>query len=96
VIPDINNFLDRIEIKVNQIINLNLTLTDQIADFKKQIELSTQMIEDQKKLIRELEDKNKNLLIAKSIKPEEDKKEVKKRIDELVREIDKCTGLLNN
>lgn len=52
-------------------------------------------LENQNKLIEQLKEKNRNLKIAKSVKLEEGNGEVKNKIDELVREIDKCIGLLN-
>ncbi|RLC54921.1 MAG: hypothetical protein DRH89_08750 [Candidatus Cloacimonadota bacterium] len=52
-------------------------------------------LENQNNLIEQLKEKNRNLKIAKSVKLEEGNGEVKNKIDELVREIDKCIGLLN-
>jgi chromosome segregation ATPase len=60
----------------------------------KQAEL-LQTIENQNNLLEELQDKNKRILIADSIKQTEGSGDVKKRIDEMVREIDKCIELLN-
>jgi cell division septum initiation protein DivIVA len=45
--------------------------------------------------IEEFEKQNKLLKIAKSIESLEGKKEVKQKINELVREIDNCIALLN-
>ena len=46
-------------------------------------------------LIEQLKEKNRNLKISKSVSLEEGNDDVKNKIDELVREIDKCIGLLN-
>ena len=46
-------------------------------------------------LIEQLKENNSNLKIAQYVKQSEGNVDVKKRIDELVREIDKCIGLLN-
>lgn len=61
---------------------------------QKQVEL-LQTIENQNNLLEELQDKNKRILIADSIKQTEGSGDVKKQIDEMVREIDKCIELLN-
>jgi uncharacterized protein YjgD (DUF1641 family) len=53
------------------------------------------VIKDQKQTIRELEDKIKILRIAKTLETKEGNVEAKLKINELVREIDKCIGLLN-
>ena len=51
--------------------------------------------EEQKETIQKLEEKIKTLRIAKSLEKKEGAEEAKKRINELVREIDKCLGLLS-
>ena len=61
---------------------------------KKQAEL-IQTIENQTNLIKELKKNNRSILIADSIKQTEGNSDVKKQIDEMVREIDKCIELLN-
>jgi len=45
--------------------------------------------------VNELEEKLKTLKLAKSLNKEEKRTEVKLKINELVREIDHCIGLLN-
>jgi hypothetical protein len=53
------------------------------------------VVREQKQTIRELEDKIKILRIAKTLETKEGNVEAKLKINELVREIDKCIGLLN-
>ena len=68
------------------------------ADNKKnraEIEELKQVVSQQKNNIRELEEKIKILKIAKTIETKEGNVEAKLKINELVREIDKCIGLLN-
>ncbi len=70
-------------------------LKDEIKTLKqKQTNLEGELRE-QLKLIDELKEKNKTLELAKSLKQGEGNRDVKKRIDEMVREIDKCIELLN-
>lgn len=52
-------------------------------------------LEQKEKAILELEEQNQTLKIAKSLTGAEDKSEAKLKINELVREIDKCIALLN-
>ena len=52
-------------------------------------------VEGHLKTIENLIEKNKTLELAKSLKQGEGNRDVKKRIDEMVREIDKCIELLN-
>ena len=53
------------------------------------------VVKEQKQTIRELEDRIKILRIAKTLETKEGNVEAKLKINELVREIDKCIGLLN-
>ena len=60
-----------------------------IEELSKQIELHEQAI-------KQLEEKNKILKLSTSIQSEQgDNKAARKKINELVREIDKCIALLN-
>lgn len=52
-------------------------------------------IEEQSKQIEVLTEKNKNLEFANLLKQGEGNSDVKQRIDQMVREIDKCIELLN-
>ena len=55
-----------------------------------------QMITDQKNVLSKLEEQNKVVKIAKAVTDDDDRKEQRKRLNELVREVDKCIALLNN
>ena len=58
--------------------------------------LRKNMIQEKNK-IKELEEKYKVVKLAKSLNQENDKStDIKLKINELVREIDKCIALLNN
>jgi predicted RNase H-like nuclease (RuvC/YqgF family) len=64
-------------------------------------QLKTQLIEQQERIdnlektVETLTEKNKVLTITKTVLYKEDKKDTIKKINELVREIDNCIGLLN-
>lgn len=62
---------------------------NRIEELSKEIELHEQAI-------KQLEEKNKILKLSTSIQSEQgDNKAARKKINELVREIDKCIALLN-
>jgi hypothetical protein len=92
---DVATLVSGIEYKLGKLIEQQLI---QRADNKKHIseihELK-QVINEQKHTIRQLEDKIKILKIAKTTETKEGNVEAKLKINELVREIDKCIGLLN-
>lgn len=92
---DVTAVVGAIRSKVKKLITSVQSLEEENIKLKeKQAEL-VQTIESQSKFIEELNDKNKNVIIAESIKKTEGSSDVKKRIDEMVREIDKCIELLN-
>lgn len=64
-------------------------LTDQNNDLKEQIE-------NQKLYINKLKEQIEKIKLAKSLENSDGSIEAKTKINELVREIDKCIGLLNN
>lgn len=74
--------------KINQLKNENIQLSKKNEDYLKQIDY-------QNKTIKELEEKYKVLKIAKSIENKTNSFDQKIKINEMLREIDKCIGLLN-
>lgn len=62
---------------------------------KSQLIEQQELIETLKKDVETLTEKNKVLTITKTVLYKEDKKDTIKKINELVREIDNCIGLLN-
>lgn len=66
----------------------NEVITNQNISYKEQLE-------EQKLVIQELENKLKTIKLAKSLEEGSDNDLAKAKINELVREIDKCIGYLN-
>ncbi len=62
---------------------------------KSQLIEQQELIETLEKDVETLTEKNKVLTITKTVLYKEDKKDTIKKINELVREIDNCIGLLN-
>jgi hypothetical protein len=89
------NMISRIREKLIQLIELLRKLRIENIELQKNQKLLLEKIELQNKTIEELTEKNKVLIFAKSIKNGDLNSDVKMRIDEMVREIDKCIGLLN-
>lgn len=92
---DLGTLVSGIEYKVR-------TLTGHLERCKKEIEQLKErhaemlgIIEEQKMLIRKLKEKNVQLHLNQSIGKRNDAKDVKEKINELVREVDRCITLLN-
>ena len=81
--------------KVKKLITRQHHLIEENIELKEEQKSLIETLENQKKLIEQLKEKNRNLKIATSVKLEEGNSDVKNKIDELVRDIDKCIGLLN-
>ena len=85
-----------IEYKIKQ---AQLRLID-ISRENKQLQEEKQLIKNENERlharVRDLEEKIKLMTITQTIIQKEDKTETKRKITELVREIDNCIGLLNS
>lgn len=85
-----------IEYKIKQ---AQLRLID-ISRENKQLQEERQLVKNENERlqarVRELEEKIKLMTITHTIIHKEDKTETKRKITELVREIDNCIGLLNS
>ena len=84
-----------IEYKLNKLIEKHCFIVTENNQYINEIqELKTLLIK-QKETIKQLEDKIKIIKIAKALETKEGNVEAKLKINELVREIEKCIGLLN-
>jgi hypothetical protein len=92
---DASVLIDGINKKINKLLALHGELKMKYTDaVDKQLELD-RTVKDQEELIKKLKEENRNLKIAKSVKLSEENTDIKIKIEELVREIDHCIGLLN-
>ena len=89
--------VDNIEGKVNKIISLYKSALDKNELLLSEKSHMKKLISEKDKEIKKLEEKIKLLRITKSVNSEESEniKESRKKINEYVREIDKCVALLN-
>ncbi len=92
---EIKGRLNEIEEKIRQLIAMQNSLSGQNSLLIEKNEALLSTIEEQEKMIMQLNDKNNYIKISQSVKQSEGNTDVKNKIDELVREIDKCIGLLN-
>ncbi|MEO5571155.1 MAG: hypothetical protein ABIT08_11885 [Bacteroidia bacterium] len=90
--------LEELKIKVEKLINSHLQLTRENKNLKlynHELQLKT---EEQKNKIRELEDKNKVIKLSQAINgngSDQNTRDMKLKINEYIREIDKCLALLH-
>ncbi|HNZ44074.1 MAG TPA: hypothetical protein PKN41_12130 [Bacteroidales bacterium] len=91
---DFSALVSGIEFKTHQLIKRLKELTKDNVELKKQLAVLTREEEENKAKIKYLEDKNKILRIAKTIDGD-DKTKAKLRINELLREVDRCIAQLN-
>lgn len=92
---EIKGRLNEIEEKIRQLIAMQNSLSGKNSLLIEKNEALLRTIEEQEKMIMQLNDKNNYIKISQSVKQSEGNTDVKNKIDELVREIDKCIGLLN-
>lgn len=86
-----------IESKVNKIISLYNSLKKEKEEILEENKRLKSEVEDRDKDIKRLDEKIKLLRITKSVSTQdvEKNKESRQKINEYVREIDKCIALLN-
>jgi FtsZ-binding cell division protein ZapB len=91
------NIISSLEIKINKLLssfnNLKL-VNDELKNEKSRLSLE---LDDQSRQINSLNDKIKIMSISKSVDvSKNDVKETRLKINEYIREVDKCIALLNN
>jgi predicted RNase H-like nuclease (RuvC/YqgF family) len=84
-----------IEYKVRKLIGQTGILLEENNQLKTEVNTLKAEIEKLESKVFELQEKQKTIKLAKSLNKEEKRTEVKLKINELVREIDHCIGLLN-
>ncbi|MCB9252095.1 MAG: hypothetical protein H6605_06480 [Flavobacteriales bacterium] len=94
---DIRLILDSIREKTERLVHKNRVLDTENRELIQKINDLEKSLNLQRETIKDLEEKNKLLKIAHSIDSEtDDKKELKLKINEFIREIDKTMSLLND
>ena len=89
-----NKFLDRINIKVKNIVNSLNELQEKNQNLNKDLTDIKQVVNTKNRIIEELEEKMRLMSIVKSVKTE-DKKSVNNELKQIIRMIDECILSLN-
>lgn len=94
---DVKDTLERISQKLNQLTQ-KLAMSDAEKEIlKRELKQAKETIGVQKNTLRELEEQNKLVKIAEAVAlSKEDKRTVKLKINEFIREIDKCIATLSD
>ena len=88
--------LSEIRIKVEKLVEENRLLKNENESMRDRIEGLERTVELQKNTLSELTEQNKLIKLAKKLNPEDsDTEEIKNKVNELIREIDRCIDLLN-
>lgn len=88
--------LYEIRMKVEKLVQENRLLTNENESMRDRIEGLERTVELQKNTLSELTEQNKLIKLAKNLNPEDsDTEDVKNKVNELIREIDRCIDLLN-
>jgi hypothetical protein len=92
---DVAHLVSGIEYKLGKLLEQQYRHRAENQKYQSEIAELKQVISEQKDRIIQLENKIKTLKITKTLETKEGNVEAKLKINELVREIDKCIGLLN-
>jgi predicted nuclease with TOPRIM domain len=84
-----------LEFKVRKLIDRQKSLKKENQKLTEELERFKSTCEEQKNTIREFEDKIRVLKMARVSGEKADNEDIRLRINELIREIDKSIGLLN-
>ncbi len=93
---DLPSKVDSIKNKVNKIMMMHQKVKDDMFKLEAEKDELIKTLKERRTIIENLEEKNKRIKLAKSLsESNESSLDVKLRINELVREIDKCIAYLN-
>lgn len=91
--------LEEVKVKVEKLVNLHMELTRENKNLKLYNHELKQKNEEQKIKISELEDKNKVIKLSQAINgngsSDQNARDLKLKINEYIRELDKCLALLH-
>jgi len=89
------DLVSRINEQVLELLGQHRILKSESTDLQNRNAELLKLIENQKKEIEQFKEQIVNLKITQAITDKKGSTEVKMKIEELLREIDKCVGLLN-
>ena len=89
--------IERLHNKIVLLLENYQQLKDDLKVSNERVDVLSKQLDEQNQTIHQLNEKNKVLKLSTSIQNKQgDNKAAKQKINELVREIDKCIALLNN
>ncbi len=88
-LAEVSDNIQRLGNRTTELTSENEALKTQLAD-------ALQQLEHKNRQLTELGEKQKLLMLARSLPTDESRKDVKLKINDMVREIDKCIALLNS
>jgi len=92
---DVSVLISGIDFKLRRLTKEHKQIRQEYAALIEKTELQEQIINHQKQLINELQEKIKTVSIAKTLASRFEISDAKRKIGDMVREIDKCIDLLN-
>jgi len=94
---EVSDIISLLEKDVRKLLKSHADLKGRNGKLASELDSLRKELEVQKETIKNLEERNKILKLAKSFADStSDKEEMKQKINELVREINKCIALMNN
>lgn len=93
---DFETSLSGIEYKIRQLIEQNDKLKGQVMQLKEQNEEQAEIIKQQEKNISQLKEETQILKIRNTLVDKGDSAEIKLKINQMIRNIDKSLSLLND
>ena len=94
---NLDTYISGLSQRVEKLVAVQSDLKNENSELRSRNAELEQAVNDQKNVLSKLEEENKVVKIAKAVTDDdEDRKEQRKRLNELVREVDKCIALLNN
>ena len=89
--------IERLHNKIVLLLENYQQLKEELKVSNQRVNVLSKQLDEQHQTIQQLNEKNKVLKLSTSIQNKQgDNKAAKQKINELVREIDKCIALLNN
>jgi predicted nuclease with TOPRIM domain len=94
---DIKPQLGDLKNKVEKLINLHERLMTENKELKSRYEKLQERMEQQDRQLHELEEKNKLIKLAQKVAgSDQNTRDIKLKINEYIREIDRCLALINH
>jgi phage shock protein A len=93
---DLVTLVSGIEFKARNLINKIEQLENEVRKLEEENDELKLIIKDNKLKINQLENKNQIIELSKVLEGKEGSTKAKLRINELLREVDRCIGLLND